>query len=80
MMDKRNKKQKHLWWTDDQRRLLLKNHKTMSVQELSVLIGKPEQSIINQCGHMGCSYYNEKKTHSRTDIIGQNGNDGLHYD
>ena len=76
-MQQLNKSQKRLRWSDDEKRQLLNNHKTMSVQELSKLIGKSERGIINQCARMGCSYFNEKPTHSRTDIIGLNGNDSL---
>lgn len=76
-MDKLNKVQKKLRWTDDERRTVLQNHKALSVQELATLLGKTDRAIINQCARMGCSYFNEKPTHSRTDLIGLNGNDSL---
>ena len=54
------KLKKHTKWTDEEKRFLFENHKTMSLSELANHIGVNERTMKTQLGRQGLSYYRGK--------------------
>ena len=46
-----------LMWTEDEKRYVLKNHKTVSLEDMADHLSKSEKAVKSQCNRMYCSYF-----------------------
>ena len=56
-----NRKTKKLAWSDEQKRILIKESKIVPLDELAVMVNKPVKATMRMCSRLGCGYFTRER-------------------